>query len=81
MDQRIRWVENEVIALSGSLQAIQALLAGWKQNDERGLSPLMPADSIRTMRHSMNGMRDNLNDLGDILDRVEAEDILDRYDE
>jgi hypothetical protein len=33
------------------------------------------------MRHSVNGMRDNLNDLGDILDRVEAEDILDRYDE
>jgi hypothetical protein len=81
MDQRIRWVENEVIALSSGLQAIQALLAGWKQNDARGLSPLMPEDSIRTMRHSVNGMRGNLNDLGEILDRVEAEDILDRYDE
>jgi hypothetical protein len=81
MDQRIRWVENEVVALSGSLQAIQALLAGWKQNEARGLSPEIPEDSIRTMRHSVNAMRGNLDDLGEILDRLEAEDILDRYDE
>jgi hypothetical protein len=81
MDQRIRWVENELIALSNSLQAIQSHLNQWKQNEERGISPVMPEPSIRAVRLSVNGMRGNLNDLGEILDRVEAEDILDRYDE
>jgi hypothetical protein len=81
MDQRIRWVENELIALSDSLQAIQSHLNQWKQNDERGLSPAIPAPSVRAVRLSVNGMRGNLNDLGEILDRIEAADILDRDDD
>ena len=80
MDQRTRWVENELNALSDSLQAMQALLARWKQNDAHGLSPAIPEDSVRTMRNSANEMRGNLNDLGDILDRIEAEDILNSDD-
>jgi hypothetical protein len=81
VDQRIRWVENELIALSNSLQAMESYLNQWKQNDERGISPTIPAPSVRAVRLSVNGMRGNLNDLGEILDRIEAEDILDRYDE
>lgn len=81
MDQRIRWVENEVIALSRSLQAIQSHLNQWKQNDERGLSPAIPAPSVRAVGLSVNEMRGNLNDLSEILDRIEAEDILDSPDD
>jgi hypothetical protein len=81
VDQRIRWVENELIALSNSLQAMESHLNQWKQNDDRGISPAIPAPSVRAVRLSANGMRDNLNDLGEILDRIEAGDILDRYDE
>jgi hypothetical protein len=77
MDQRIRWVENELIALSKSIQAVQFHLNQWKQNDERGLSPAIPVPSVRAVRLSVDGMRGNLNDLGEILDRIEAEDILD----
>jgi hypothetical protein len=80
MDQRIRWVENELIALSGSLQAIQSHLNQWKQNEERGISPVIPVSSVRTVWNSVTEMRGNLNDLGDILDRIEAEDILNRDD-
>ena len=72
MNQRIRWVENELIALSNSLRAIQSHLKEWKQNDERGVSPIIPEPSIRTVRLSVDSMRGNLNDLGDILDRIEA---------
>ena len=79
MNQRIKWVENELIALNNSLQAIQSHLKQWKQNDERGISPIIPAPSVRTVRLSVNGMHGNLNDLDEILDRIEAEDILDGY--
>ena len=78
MNQRIKWVENELIALNNSLQVMQSYLKEWKQNDERGVSPIIPEPSIRTVRLSVDSMRGNLNDLGDILDRIEAEDILDR---
>ncbi len=77
MDQRISWVENELIALSKSLQAIQSHLNQWKQNDERGLSPVIPVPSVRSVRLSASDMRGDLDDLGEILDRIEAEDILD----
>jgi hypothetical protein len=77
VNQRIRWVENEVIALTKGLEAIRVHLNQWKQNDERGLSPAIPVPSVRAVRLSVNGMRGNLNDLGEILDRIEAEDILD----
>jgi hypothetical protein len=60
---------------------MESHLNQWKQNDERGISPAIPAPSVRAVRLSVNGMRDNLGDLGEILDRIEAEDILDRYDE
>jgi hypothetical protein len=77
MDQRISWVENELIALNKSLQAIRSHLNQWKQNDVRGLSPVIPVSSVRSVRLSASDMRGNLNDLGEILDRIEAEDILD----
>jgi hypothetical protein len=77
MDQRISWVENELIALNKSLQAIRSHLNQWKQNDARGLSPVIPVSSVRSVRLSASDMRGNLNDLGEILDRIEAEDILD----
>lgn len=81
MDQEIKWVENELIALTKSLQVIQSQLNQWKQNDARGLSPTIPVPSVRTVRDSVNGMRGNLNDLGEILDRIEAEDILNSPDD
>jgi hypothetical protein len=81
MDQEIRWVENELIALTKSLQAIQSQLNQWKQNDAHGLSPVIPEPSVRTVRDSVNGMRGNLDDLGEILDRIEAEDILNSPDD
>jgi hypothetical protein len=80
VNQRIIWVENEVIALTKNLEAIRAQLSQWKQNDERGLSPVIPVSSVRAVRLSVNDMRGNLNDLGEILDRIEAEDILDSPD-
>ena len=80
MNQRIIWVENEVIALTKNLEAIRAQLSQWKQNDARGLSPVIPVSSVRAVRLSVNDMRGNLNDLGEILDRIEAEDILDSPD-
>jgi hypothetical protein len=80
VNQRIIWVENEVIALTKNLEAIRAQLSQWKQNDARGLSPVIPVSSVRAVRLSVNDMRGNLNDLGEILDRIEAEDILDSPD-
>ena len=77
MNQRIIWVENEVIALTKSLEAIRVQLSQWKQNDGRGLSPVIPVPSVRAVRLTVNDMRGDLNDLGEILDRIEAEDILD----
>jgi hypothetical protein len=70
-------VENEVMALTKSLEAIRGYINQWKQNDQRGLSPAIPVPSVRAVRLSVNDMRGNLNDLGAILDRIEAEDILD----
>jgi len=81
MDQEIRWVENELIALTKSLQVIQSQLNQWKQNDARGLSPAIPVPSVRAVRNSVSGMRGNLDDLGEILDRIEAEDILNSPDD
>jgi hypothetical protein len=80
VNQRIIWVENEVIALTKNLEAIRAQLSQWKQNDARGLSPVIPVSSVRAVRLSVNDMRGNLNDLGEILDRIEAEDILESPD-
>lgn len=71
VDRRIRLIENEVNALGNSLQAVQSLLSNWKQNEERGHSPAIPEQSIRTMKLSVNGMRSNLSDIDEILDSTD----------
>ena len=68
MDRRIRFIENEVNALSNSLQAVQSLLDQWKQNEERGLSPAIPAQSVGTMKKYVNGIRSRLDTINEIFD-------------
>lgn len=68
MDRRIRFIENEVNALSKSFQAVQSLLIQWKQNEERGPSPAITEESIRTMKLYVRGMRRNLDTMDEILD-------------
>lgn len=68
MDQRIRWIENEIIALSKGLEAAQFLLNQWKNNQESGLEPAIPEPSIRTMKLYASGMRRNLDTIDEILD-------------
>ena len=65
MDQRITWIENEVIALSKSFEAVQSQLDTWKQNQQ------IPEPSIRAMKLYVNGMRRNLASIDEILDSTD----------
>lgn len=68
MDRRIRWMENELTALSNSLQAAQFVLDAWKQNEERGNEPAIPEPSIISMKGFARSMRQSLDNIDGILD-------------
>ena len=63
-----RFIENEVNALSNSLKAVQSLLDQWKQNEERGLSLAIPAQSVGTMKEHVNGIRGRLDAINETFD-------------
>jgi hypothetical protein len=67
VDRQIRFIENEINALSNSLQAARSLLGQWKQNELNGASVAVPAPSVGTMKEYITGMRCNLETMDDIL--------------
>lgn len=68
MDRRIGFIAREVDSLTKALQAAHFLLDQWKQNEERGDSPAIPAPSIGTMKLYVRGMRRNMDSIDEILD-------------
>lgn len=68
MDRRIGFIDREIDSHTKAIQAAQFLLDQWKQNEERGISPAIPAPSIGTMKGYVRGMRRNLDSIDEILD-------------
>ena len=68
MDPRIGFIEAELNRLSLTAQSAWILFNQWKQNEQDGVSPAIPAQSIGTMKFYVNGMRLDLNTIEEILD-------------
>jgi hypothetical protein len=68
MDRRIGFMEAELNRLNSTAQSAWVLFQQWKQNEQDGVSPAMPAQSIGTMKTYVNGMRRDLDTIDEILD-------------
>jgi hypothetical protein len=67
VDPRIGFIEAELNRLNTTAQAAWILFQQWKQNEQDGVSPAIPEQSIGTMKAYINGMRLDLTTIDEIL--------------